>query len=237
MLYFNSRPFTERKNFAQDIERIVQQENEIPKKFATLEEARAVFNQIMCFLCYITLMFDENLPYGSQRDIIPLHAKCIAQFAKWNETFTRYIHTESTQLSGRGLRGAALLQLHHMVAHIMANGVSPSSIDEPQQLHHLLYDESKYVIYNSKFHAVLGLARSLLSESNKDMKPSDFTPDFGLLAPLHYCCINCPDHTVRMEMLDLLQRHSRREGMWESVTTVSLIQKKWKRLGRGDLHI
>jgi hypothetical protein len=51
-----------------------------------------------------------------------------------------------------------------------------------------------------------------------------FTADIGIIAPLYYVAMNCPNPPIRQRALDVL-RIPRREGLWDSVLISNIAEK------------
>lgn len=83
-----------------------------------------------------------------------------------------------------------------------------------------------------EFRIVVNLSKSLIAASEVDLKsgrsPLTFSTDLGLVGPLYYCCVKCPDRLIRIEALEALSRYPRREGMWDSVAGIRMIREFWE---------
>lgn len=227
MLHLESIPLADRKKFARRFIVVLQQETDVPKCFVSLEEARKVFNKIMIHLQKFFLLLDYSVPYSEQRNVEPLRKMCLNLFASWDNTFDAFIQTRGVQLRDRELRGVTLLKLQILVTKIMASSCFPTALSSSEPLYVLLRDREHYKQYTGNFKSILKLASSICADLG-DKKYFNFSADFGIIAPLHYCSINCPDRATRIEMLDLIQSCSRREGMWDNAITAGLIRNSWK---------
>lgn len=225
ILYLKSTPVSEQKALALEIEGFSRPGIEV-NAFTTLEEARISLNRIMCSLVHIILLLDFQLPYSAQRAVIPVHTRCIEQLTRWSKAFRGYIQPNHIRLGDRDLRGSTLLKIQHITARVMAH-VIYSTLNDPQSFSHGLCERERFKPFGNDFRTQIRLAASLVAALKADSSNgilSNFSADWGIVWPLHYCCIKSPDNDVRATALDLLLQCPRREGMWDSNAVVKLIQ-------------
>ncbi|CZR55119.1 uncharacterized protein PAC_05005 [Phialocephala subalpina] len=106
-------------------------------------------------------------------------------------------------------------------------------------------NESAYDIFIPEFHQIVNLSSNLLqlqssrSRSRSSPSPSPdsnhstgtggnneplihFAFDIGVVPPLYLVIVKCRDRKLRRQALKLMEENPRREGVWDSVTTVAL---------------
>jgi len=154
--------------------------------------------------------------------------KYTSQLSLWNLAFEKFMVSKSNDLTSREVQGAALLKIHHTTTKMMA-GVRPDmgdmrALSEAVQVGRLWE-------HLDDFQVVINLSRPLIAATEQDAKngkpPLTFSSDLGLIGPLYYVCINCPIASIRTTAMELLLRCPRREGMWDSVLIVQMIQQFW----------
>jgi hypothetical protein len=208
-----------------------ERECHIPETFATVEEARDSFSQTANCLFRTFYMMDPDLPYGAHNGIFPLHAKYRKQLTDWNMAYERFMQRSNSHLNGKEIRGAAMLKVQHAAAFIMADTSVPME-DDPRSIAEILNEPKVFIPYHNDFETIVKLSRSLILASEADSQNGkhalNFSADLGIIGPLFYCCVKCPDHTLRMAAIELLHRCPRREGMWDSITLVRLIRGFWE---------
>lgn len=229
VLHLKSTPKSEQKTFALKVEQFTKSPVNVDA-FTTLEEARLSFNHIMCSPIYISLMFDYELPLSAQRDVVPVNNRLVEQLAKWSTAFEKYVRSSNSKLTDTELRGTVLLKIQHIAATITAYAIR-SAIEDLRPLVYTLADRETFVPFIDDFAMLVKLASSLVAASKADFESgrskshSYFSVDWGLVWPLHYSYIKCPDKAIRAAALDVLQQCRRREGMWDSEAIVNLVQE------------
>ncbi len=148
----------------------------------------------------------------------------------WNMAFENFMNVHSHSLSGKELRGAALLKIHHTAAQIMAN-ITPE-MDDPRTTGAVVNDIERFEIYKNEFKIITDLSRSLVTAAEQDVKRGrsgiTFSTDLGLVGPLYYTCVRCQDRNIRNQAMELLLHCPRREGMWDSEAGVRMIREFWE---------
>lgn len=206
-------------------------ESDTPNVFTTIEEARDSLNQTVNSLFGVFYSFDVERPYSAHLEAFPLHAKYTMELADWNKAFERFMQTDSSMLTSKEIRGAAMLKMQHMTVTIMASTTVPDAND-PRPIDEILTQPELFAPYNQDFASIIKLSRSLIVASEADAKsgmtPLNFSADLGLIGPLYYCSVKPTDHTLRKAALELLNRCQRREGMWDSSSLVAIVQGFWQ---------
>ena len=221
----------DRKAFALEMTEFSERQCQIPDTFSTVEEARGAFSQTTNCLFRTFYMFDLDLPFRAHVDILPLHAKYSKQLANWNIAYEKFVQKNNSRLNSNEIRGAAMLKVQYAAAFIMSDSSIPNA-DDPRSIAEILNDRKVFMRYHNDFENIVKLSRSLISASEADSqsgKPAfNFSADLGIIGPLYYCCIKCPDYTLRLAAIELLHRCPRREGMWDSAALVQLIRGFWE---------
>ena len=151
------------------------------------------------------------------------------QLQAWNPAYEKFMAAKSKSLSGRELRGAAVLKIHATVLKIMAEA-SPS-LDDDRPTGEAMNDYVTFEPFTNDFRIVVALCKSIIAAAEQDVKlgrPAlTFSMDLGILGPLYYVCCRCRDFPLRNQAMDLLSWCPRREGMWDSEVGVRMIKEYW----------
>ncbi|CZS98976.1 uncharacterized protein RAG0_07503 [Rhynchosporium agropyri] len=113
--------------------------------------------------------------------------------------------TKSNRFTNREIRGAALLKIHHATAKIIASLNTESS-----EMRDVCEEDPNYFVNQSlaDFEVVINLSTPLIAavvknaENGKPLLTS--SSDLGLIGPLYYICISCPDSALREKAMELL---------------------------------
>ncbi|KUJ20885.1 uncharacterized protein LY89DRAFT_778534 [Mollisia scopiformis] len=231
ILYIDTRTTSERKDLVNEMAEICARETEVPEIFESLEDARKHMNQSAHGLFRMFHICDGTKPMQDQ----PPEAKRMflqytRQMTAWNKSFEKFMAAKSHTFNSKQLRGAALLKIHQLVSTVMRD-VTPDDRDA-RPVSESVNDPNNFRRYESDFRIVVNLARSLIVAAEQDKmmgkSPLTFSTDLGLVGPLYYTCIRCTEPTVKMQALELLLQLPRREGMWDSESTVKMIKEYWE---------
>ncbi|KAF7879166.1 hypothetical protein EAF04_000365 [Stromatinia cepivora] len=228
ILYIGTRETAERRAFTKVISTISSRENIIPREFKNLDESRRSLLQASNNLFRGGHMWDDNLPPACQpKGVMDLCVQSRSQLDAWKVSFENFMRSQSHTFDSKQLRGAALCKVHYITTHIIAKISEPG----PDVINNTCDDNKKSAMFEPEFQVVVSLARSLINAAEEDAKagkPSfTFSTDLGLIAPLYYICIQSPSETTRRQALELLLRCPRKEGMWDSSSTINLVQGFW----------
>lgn len=159
-----------------------------------------------------------------------MYDRYTSQLHAWNIAFEGFMNAHSHTLTGRELRGAALLKIHQTTAQIMAN-IKPDFTD-PRSTGTVFNDQERFELYKNEFKIITDLCSSLVAAAEQDVekgKPGlTFSTDLGVIGPLYYTCVRCQDTDIRSQAIELLRRYPRREGMWDSEAGVKLVSEFWE---------
>lgn len=231
VLYIDTREASDQKAFAAELMEVNMPETHIPESFESLEEARDGMCQAANALFQMFYMCDGDLPYVYQHEALPLYEKNTSRLAKWNTAFETLMQAKSRSFTSKQIRGAALLKIQHTTATIMADAALPD-MNDSRSVAEISNTPDNFLKYTGDFQTIVNLSRSLILASEADAKSGKsaltFSTDLGLIAPLYYVCIKCPDRSIRTAAIELLMRDPRREGMWDSVATEKLIRGFWE---------
>ncbi|KAE9362835.1 hypothetical protein N431DRAFT_564987 [Stipitochalara longipes BDJ] len=229
IIYVGTRSTHYQTAFARELMDVSAKEIVISEEFESLEEARNALNQAADGLFRVLYMWDGDLPAHLQpRESLEIFT---SQLSLWNLAFEKFMVSKSKDLTSREVRGAALLKIHHTTAKIMA-GVCPDMSDMSPVFESVDAERFLFLKYLDDFQIVIDLSRPLIAAAEQDAKngkpPLTFSSDLGLIGPLYYVCMNCPDVSIRTTAMELLLRCPRREGMWNSVPIAQMIQQFWE---------
>ncbi|KAB8297250.1 hypothetical protein EYC80_002617 [Monilinia laxa] len=231
ILYVDTREITERMAFAKVISTISNRENIIPREFKSLDAARRSLLQASDTLFRGGYMWDGNLPTACQpKRAMDLYVKSRSQLDAWKISFENFMRSQSHTFDSKQLRGAALCKIHFTTVHIICRVTEPD-LEDTRSIKNSFNDPKKAAVFEPEFQAIVSLAKSLINAAEEDTKagkPSfTFSADLGLIAPLYYICVKSPSDTTRRQALELLLRCPRKEGMWDSSSTINLVQGFW----------
>ncbi|KAH8658837.1 hypothetical protein BGZ60DRAFT_382778 [Tricladium varicosporioides] len=230
ILYVDTRPPGDRQEFARDLMRVSSREKDIPEAFENLEEARMSLNDAADGLFRMFYLCDGSLPMSLQpEEAYGIFEKYDARLGCWNKSFEKFMNNKSVGFTSKQVRGAALLKIHHTTATIMSQA-TPSPHD-PRVLAECVNSPDFFKKHTEGFQIIINLCRSVIAAADQDArngKPTlTFSTDLGLIAPLYYTSVKAATRSQRLEALELLKRCPRREGMWDSGTTINLITEFW----------
>ncbi|ESZ93001.1 hypothetical protein SBOR_6622 [Sclerotinia borealis F-4128] len=231
ILYIDTRTIPERMAFARVISTTSSRENIIPREFKNLDVARRSLLQASDSLFRGGYLWDGNLPAACQPSgAMDLYVQSRSQLDAWKDSFENFMRSQSHTFDSKQLRGAALCKIHYTTVHIMARVTEPD-LNDTRSIKHSNNDPKKSSVFELEFQMVVNLARSLINAAEEDSKAGKssltFSTDLGLIAPLYYTCVKSPNETTRRQALELLLRCPRKEGMWDSSSTINLVQGYW----------
>ncbi|KAH9215099.1 hypothetical protein DL95DRAFT_425192 [Leptodontidium sp. 2 PMI_412] len=229
IIYVETRCAADKAAFARKLMAVTGKDDVIPDEFKYLEEARNSLNQAADGLFGVFYLWDEDLPVVLQpTESLAMLDKYTSQLSRWNLAYEKFMVSKSKYLTSREVQGAALLKIHHTTAKIIAN--LHADTDDMREVSKIVHTRTFLKCLND-FEIVINLSRPLIAAVEQDAKngkpPLTFSSDMGLIGPLYYVCINCPDLSLREKAMELLSRCPRREGMWNSVLVAQMIQQYW----------
>ncbi|KAL2074746.1 hypothetical protein VTL71DRAFT_8525 [Oculimacula yallundae] len=244
ILFIDTRPTPERRAMVTELAHVSARNEHIPETFESLDEARNCMNQVANSLFRMTYLCNAHKSISEQPlETFDLFQKYAVENERWNTAFERFMRAKSAMLNNRELRGAALLKIHHMTAHIMSK-MTPD-ISDPRPVAQAMNDPKIFARFTDEFRTIVNLCRSLVATEEQDIRngktAAGFSSDLGVIAPLYYVCIRCQDPAVKNLAIALMERCPRREGMWDSVSGVRMVREFWaieknhfSREGEGD---
>ena len=143
----------------------------------------------------------------------------------------------TSALTTKQVRGAALLKIHHSILEIMR--LSAPAITDPRPIADATNRASTSRDAAELFGTVVNLARSLILAVEQDalksngsggdmgIKGKTFSTDLGVVGPLYYVGTKCTVKATRDEALKLLCRWKGREGMWDGEVGGDLFRSFW----------
>ncbi len=136
-------------------------------------------------------------------------AEQVMKLQSWAKAFDIFFKRESLNLTGRDLRGATLLKIHHYVA---------------MNLLHAKLAWMTPVVFIDNYRRIVSLCQSLVKAELSGYRV-DFSSDLGIVPVLYYVALNCRVIEIRLQALEMLEATPRREGMWDS-RVLSLIIRR-----------
>ncbi|PQE03011.1 C6 zinc finger domain protein [Rutstroemia sp. NJR-2017a BVV2] len=232
VLYIDTQSEADRTAFALSVMTISKRKNVIAEEFPNLEAARRSLNQTAEGLFGVFYMCDGSVPMAQQpAEAIILYEQYRHELNQWIISFENLMKHKSARFNSKQLRGAAMCKLHYIIVNIMARVSIPDS-EDLRSSRESSNDPSKTAKYENEFWIVVSLARSLINAAEQDVKegkpPLTFSTDSGLVAPLYYTCVKCTNKSIREQAMELLRRIPRKEGMWDSPSTIRLIEGFWE---------
>lgn len=241
ILYVDTRPTLERRSLVKALADVSFREEQIPEVFESLAQARHCLNQSADGLFRSFYQCEGHLPMSQQdRSALETQSYYTNLLVAWNVAYERFMHENAEHLSGKELRGAALLKIHHISASIMAK--MAGNFNDPRSVGDVMNDNSAFVAFRDEFKIITNLAGTLIKAAELDLEREQtsltFSTDLGLIGPLYYVCIRCQDHSVRQEAMALLLRCPRREGMWDTEAVAKMVNEFWEfeRKHKSALH-
>ena len=247
ILYIETSTTEIRRDFVAQLSYIRLKDAEVRDTYETLEDARTSLNQAVDGLFRVFYLCDGNfLPLTDRHNLadakigsLPINqqpSESYAMFAKyypqlqaWNSAFEKFMTAKSQALNGKELRGAAVLKIHATIVKIMAEACP--GIDDERSVRVVMSDYATFEPFINEFRIIVSLCRSVIAAIEQDIKlgkPAlNFSTDLGIVGPLYYVCCRCRDFPLRNEAMELLRRHPRREGMWDSEVGVRMVKEFW----------
>jgi hypothetical protein len=200
-------------------------------RFQDLAEARKYLQRLVNMCGHLAF---SNYQYRDNPDLLPVEAeaervKLMSAVRQWAVQFDALLKSPAmTGLSGRSLQGAFTLILQQKTIFLVLVA-SPFS------------DMRMLVPFERDIESIVSIATWLVRTSGPFPEsgpksaftgkaqleagdPPKFTADMGIIAPLYYVAINCPNPSLRQRALDIL-KIPRREGLWDSVLISSIAEK------------
>ncbi|KAG4428674.1 hypothetical protein IFR05_015839 [Cadophora sp. M221] len=230
IIYVETRGAEDKAAFARKLMAVTGKDIVIPEEFECLEEARNALNSAADGLFGVFYLWDEDLPVVLQpTESLAMLDKYTSQLSHWNTAYKKFMKSKSSHLTSREVQGAALLKIHHTTARIISS--LHADTGDMLEISKIVHTRTFMKSLND-FEIVVNLSRPLIAAAEQDAEngkpPCIFSSDMGLIGPLYYVCINCPDLALRGKAMELLVRCPRREGMWNSVLVAKMIRQYWE---------
>ncbi len=200
-------------------------------RFQDLAEARKYLQRLVNMCLHLAL---SQYQYRDNRDLLPVEAeaeriKLMSTIRNWAIQFNALLKRPAmANLSGRGLQGAFTLIMQQKTILIMI-AVSPFS--DMRVLEPFEKDIESIVSIASWLASTPGplpepgLKSTFTGKAQLEARESPkFTADMGIIAPLYYIAMNCPNRSLRQRAIDVL-KIPRREGLWDSVLVSNIAEK------------
>jgi hypothetical protein len=199
--------------------------------FQDLAEGRKYLQRLVNMGLHLAL---SQYQFRDNRDLLPVEAeveriKLMSAIRQWAIQFDALLKSPSmADLSGRSLQGAFTLIMQQKTILIILE-VSPFS------------DMRMLEPFEKDIESIVSIATWLVRTSGPfpDSGPKSaftgkaqleagdapkFTADMGIIAPLYYVAIHCPNPSIRQRALGIL-KIPRREGLWDSVLISNIAEK------------
>jgi hypothetical protein len=145
-------------------------------------------------------------PYYSQQQALN------SEMASWLSAFTPLLN-HSIEKGGRECISALTLSLAATTSCISLRAA-------------FIKSETEYDVFEPEFNTIVSQAALLLGtleDCTPRSKPTlAFSFDLGVIPPLYLTVVKCRVSEVRKTALELLVKHPRRHGVWDSVTTAAI---------------
>ena len=141
---------------------------------------------------------------------VGLRTQLKAWFVRWEKTLQQ--RTGNAALKTTSLISMTLVQ--YAMAEILLNT-------------HGAGREMDYDLYLPRFEECLALVEEIMAmrENHSGWSAPTFTPEIGILPVLHIIGVKCRHPLVRRKARDILRQRRLREAVWDSVSTVAIIQR------------
>jgi hypothetical protein len=200
-------------------------------RFQDLTEARKYLQRLVNMSLHLAF---SQYQYRDNRNLLLVEAKAertklMSAIRQWAVQFHALLKSPAmTDLSGRSLQGAFTLIMQQKTILLILEA-SPSS------------DMRKLEPFEKDIESIVSIATWLVRTSGPfpesgpksaftgkaQLEAGDapkFTADMGIIAPLYYVAMNCPNQSIRQRALDIL-KIPRKEGLWDSVLIYNIAEK------------
>lgn len=200
-------------------------------RFQDIAEARKYLQRLVNMCLHLALW---HYQYHDNHSLLPVEAeaeriKLMSAIRQWGVQFDVLLKSPAmTDLSGRSLQGAFTLIMQQKTI-ILILEASPFS------------DKRMLGPFEKDIESIVSIATWLVRTSGPSPRSGPksaftgkaqleagdapkFTADMGIIAPLYYVAMNCPNPSIRQRALDVL-RIPRREGLWDSVLISNIAEK------------
>ncbi|KAI1775367.1 hypothetical protein F4818DRAFT_416411 [Hypoxylon cercidicola] len=163
---------------------------------------------------------EDATDVAALRQFLRRQAELVCQLEEWYIAFSMLLPSDPEKMCGWDGHLARMLQLHYMITSALLN--------VPAGLGEMACDGSL-----PKFKKIVALASTIADkcsavlescvqkESNRE--PS-FTPEMVLIPVLYLIGTKCRDPLLRREIISILRRNPRREGVWDSLTAARVLE-------------
>lgn len=198
--------------------------------FRDLVEARKYLQRLANMSIRLALSQHQ---YRGKPELLPVEAeierrRLSSVVQQWAVKFDALLKSPAmVDLSGRNLQGAFTLIAQQKTIYIILE-VSPHR--DMRRLWSYEKDIENVVSICSWLIRPSGTlphpdsASPIIHEGRVGGEAPKFTADMGVIAPLYYVAIHCPNQSIRQRALDLL-KVPRREGLWDSVLTSQIAER------------
>ncbi|KAL3425931.1 hypothetical protein PVAG01_02722 [Phlyctema vagabunda] len=159
-----------------------------------------------------------------------MFAANVAQLEHWNKAFEAFLARNSSNLTDKQVRGAAIIQIHHIICKTIAKGAP--SLEDPRPSSVAWHNPDDREYFDKSLNQVINLSRSLIVAGEADARagkaPLHFSMDLGIVAPLYYVGVKMRDPEQRLAALELLERVPWKEGLWDNTSCARLVKQFWE---------
>lgn len=155
------------------------------------------------------------------RKFLNWQIQMIGQLEEWSTGFTMLLKKGSDQMCISDRRLVQMMQLHYIVVSTFLFMSAAES-------------EMAYDGVLSQFKTAVSLASALASnpatvcegqlQDISNTEPS-FTLEMGIVPALYLVGIKCRDPLTRREIISILRKNPRREGVWDSVSAAKILER------------
>ncbi|KAJ5593843.1 uncharacterized protein N7459_000051 [Penicillium hispanicum] len=171
------------------------------------------------FLVTLASMALQNNPHGlslepASSGLDKKAFSVLEQLNEWQVQIRGCRVTHQDRLSQRDIDALTLLELWSEMLHII---LIVESAPSPREMR---YDD-----FLPQFQKAVQLAKALLLSDAALSPMPTFSVNTGVIPPLFFCGFKCRDWLVRQEVLMLLRRWRRQEGVWSSCATALILKR------------
>ncbi|CAG9983669.1 unnamed protein product [Clonostachys byssicola] len=184
--------------------------------FQSIEQAADHLQILVTQVMRLRNTEQELSPQGEMPPLPPpFKGITLGQLESWSDLFEHMLQQENShETASESNALISLLRLQHTIAWTLLKSPGPEK-------------EMGYDSFLPQFRQCVALARDVAAAHERysgSLKPT-FTPEIGIVPVLYMIGVKCRDPTVRREVLDILQRQTIQEAVWDSISTARVVER------------
>lgn len=196
---------------------IVTWDSEMPKSFASLEQARRLLTPLMLR----TMKYMRRGRTSVKTEFLDrsdtVRTQLLDHFRRWSAVMELWLSGNSTSSNEQQVRRSAWLRIVWTTGYIM--------LAFPMTAAEIMYDQ-----YIDRFRDIVNLTSSLHDPSSEVPKrhghqQTSISHEVGLLPALYLTGTKCRDPSIRRQALSLLTSSPRKEGVWDSRAAAKVVER------------